>query len=108
MKLFRTALALPVVGGFVLCALSSDVVAGGAKKKETKGKLVKLDLKDDGTGTINLESKKKDDPEVKKSTFKVTKETKVLKAGKEKGDKATPADVKDLKEGQFVAVTAAE
>lgn len=108
MKLIRTALALAVIGGFVLAALTSDVVAGGAKEKKTAGKLVKLDLKDDGTGTINIESKKKDDPEVKKATFKVTKETKVFKAGEKKGDKATPAEFKDLKEGQFVIVGAAE
>jgi hypothetical protein len=82
MRLFRTVLALLVVSGLALCAMSAD--AGGAKDKKAAGKLKEFKVNDKGEGTIVVTVKKKDTPD-KDMTFKVTDKTKYKQGmGKDK------------------------
>lgn len=115
MRTLRTVLALLVVGAFLLCvSTSADAQkkkGKGKKGKATVGKLVKVDIKDDGTGSITVKSRGKkkkgaDAQPGKEATFKVTAETKVLKASGKKGEKPAQAKASDLKVGQNVAVFA--
>lgn len=105
MKLFRSVLALAVIGGLVLCAVSSDVFA--QKGKGTYGKVTELKIEKD-KGSITIESKKKDDTEVKKHTFNISDKTKVKNAPKEKGGEATDAKLEDVKVGSLVSIQAEE
>src|SRR5215213_920752 len=112
MKLLRSVLVLAVAAGFVLCAMNSDVAGQGKGGKKKFGKVTKVDIKD-GAGSITVESKKdKDSTELVKTTYKVNKDTKFFDAPKEKGEKATPVDAKDvstkLKVDAFVSIGLAE
>lgn len=99
MKLFRTVLALLVVGGFALCAMQGEVHA--QKKKGSFGKVT--EIKKD---SITIETGKKD--EKVKKTFKVNDDTKYKKAPTEKGGKATDATAADVKVGSNVFITTSE
>jgi hypothetical protein len=79
MKLFRTVLALAVVVGLALCAMSAD--AGGAKDKKANGKLKEFKVNDKGEGTLTIVAGK----DKKDMTFKVNDKTKYQQGqGKDK------------------------